>query len=264
VLYTQAAQTIIAEKTQSQPTTNGQNTQPPGAPTEASLQPSDTSQPTLTLTPTLTITLTMTLTSSVTVSPTLSTQDITLTLGNPGFVDNMDTDTNWFLYDDSHSRFWIEGGFMKLMAYKADYYEAWAISWPDLQNFYLEFTYITQEKCGNNDRYGMIARAPKATEGYIIAFTCDGRYSLRIWDGDKYTVLIDWTYGQHIKPGANQTNRMGLRAQEKKLAIYANGLLLEEIKNPTYSHGKFGPMVGAGTTSNFTVWLDKVVYWVLP
>ncbi len=248
-IHTKVAQTMIAEITQTAAAATSPMLPEP---------PADSPTSTETLVPSITPTLTLTATT------TLAAEDVRNTLGNPSWVDTFENDNNWSLYDDAHSRFAVEDGRMVMTAHNADYWESWAVSWPVLENFYLEMTVQTGDACSGLDRYGMIVRAPDPSEGYLFAFACDGRYSLRIWDGAQYNTLVDWTSNGLIQAGPNQTNRLGFMAKGNKITLYGNGVKLTELTDNTYASGRFGPIIGAANTPGFTVWVDEFAYWVLP
>lgn len=138
-------------------------------------------------------------------------------------------------------------------------------------NLYLEAT-VKTGACAENDQYGMIVRVPvikDANQGYLVGFTCDGKYSIRQWDGKvvpngKMNRLIDWTASKAINAGANQTNRMGVLLMGGKIALYANGTLLGEVTNTAYASGHFGLYIAGMKTPNFTIQVDEMVYWDNP
>jgi hypothetical protein len=49
-----------------------------------------------------------------------------------------------------------------------------------------------------------------------------------------------------------------------KLVLYANGVLLKEVKDGTFTEGSFGIFVGARETTNFTISVDEISYWKNP
>ena len=108
--------------------------------------------------------------------------------------------------------------------------------------------------------------APNANKGYFFGVTCDGRYNLhaRDFEEDSDTVLINLTSGSGIVPGPYQTNRLGVRAEGEKIALYANGTLLQEISDSTYGAGNFGAFVAANETTGFTVWMEEISLWNVP
>ncbi len=77
---------------------------------------------------------------------------------------------------------------------------------------YIEATIRTRE-CQSSDHYGLIFRVPEegsVNSGYLLGFTCDGRYWLRAWDGEKMETLISLTSASAIQAGSNKTNRIGV------------------------------------------------------
>lgn len=187
----------------------------------------------------------------------------------PDYVDFLINPGNWFSggssYEDEHVRFEIADSRMKMTAFNPDLYEGWRLSWPVLEDFYIEGTFETGE-CSGRDRYGLFLRATNIEEnphGYLLGVTCDGRYSLRSFDGD-FTILIDWTFSEHILAGPDQVNLIGLWAVRDQLRVYVNRVKLAEILDPTYKKGPFGLFVGAAETESFTVEVDQIAYWTLP
>jgi len=132
---------------------------------------------------------------------------------------------------------------------------------PSLKNFYLELQFTTSDQCSGLDRYGVIVRAPDPNQGYVYGFSCDGRYRLYKWDGKRYTPIQDWKNSPHIKAGLNQTNRLGIYLNGDQIKLYANGQLLSEYSDDTFTEGHFGVFIGASETKNFTVSLDEAAYW---
>lgn len=225
--------------------------------------PSDTP----TVTPTGTNTLTPTVTP-VLPSPTPTSVNPEASLGEPDWSDTFQSGNNWPLYNDEHVEMHVGNNLLSMIALKADSrnpYDAWMLSWPQLSDFYLEAT-ITPGECKGVDRYGILARAPgfNPVTGYVFGFSCDGKYSFRIWDGSNYINLITWTLDGSIKQGADQTNVLGLRAEGSQISLYANGNLLTELEDQTFSAGYFGLFVGAAQTNYFTIQVSKVSYWSLP
>ncbi len=140
------------------------------------------------------------------------------------------------------------------------------LSWPVVSDSYLEMT-ATTKSCSGLDRYGLVARSVRNDEGYagyLYGVSCDGKYSLRIWDGESFTKLIDWTESEHINAGSNETNRIGVIMEGENISLYANGNLIRELRDDTFDEGKFGVFVGSANTEDFTVLVNEVAYWELP
>jgi hypothetical protein len=185
------------------------------------------------------------------------------TLGAPTWTDPFDDGMNWPIYTDGHVEMSVVDGQLNMTALNADKYEAWMIV-PNLilTDFYVEET-VTPQTCSGLDRYGLLARSSlDARSTYLYGFTCDGRYSLRTWDGSQFTMLVEWTPSDAIHKDG-QTNRLGLKAVGSKLSLYANSVLLAEVEDASLSQGSIGLFIGAMNTPGFTVLVEQVSYWDL-
>ena len=152
--------------------------------------------------------------------------------------------------------------------------DGWRMANPvgrDFGNIYLDAT-IRTGTCQGSDHYGLILRVPVIREpdqGYLYGFTCDGRYSLRRWDGEAgpkgdMEWLVNWTASNAISSGSNQVNRLGIFAVGNRLILYANGALLTEVTDSTFPNGYFGVFVGSDETTNLTIQVDEMAYWENP
>jgi hypothetical protein len=187
-----------------------------------------------------------------------------INLGAPTFQDKFNNSANWPIYDDEHVKMTIQDGALEMTALKAGKWESWMVTWHSAKDFYLEADVKTGE-CQGRDRYGVMARAAaNASQGYFFGFTCDGKYSLRIWDGKHFTSLIDWTSNPNIHAGNNQENRLGLKMNGSQISMYANGTLLKEMQNDEFEQGTFGVFIGAAETDDFTIQFLEIAYWELP
>lgn len=240
-----------------------------------------TIQPTVTLTeaatatkpaPTVTATAvpaTATTNPTVTQGPTatLAAGDPRTTLGQPTWKDTMANGDNWPTGADTagFTSIDFQNGALLLTALKPK--DGWRISVSDsLTNFYLEET-VNTGTCTGRDRYGLIFRVPvkeNPNRGYLAAFTCDGQYSFRKWDGpdNAMLALTFWKTNSVIKSGPNQVNRLGVMVKGSKMSLYANGVLLTEVSDPSYTAGFFGLFAGSIDSTKYTVSVDEVDYWV--
>ncbi len=195
-------------------------------------------------------------------------------LGRPSSTDGMDDALAWVwpAGPDDFSALIFNDGWMILTGLTDKL--AWRLANPEGAAFgdlYLEATFKPTD-CSAGDQYGMIVRVPvlaDADRGYLFGFTCDGRYSLRKWDGldgakGKLTRLKDWTASDAILKGTNQVNRMGLMMVGTRLLMYANGQLLGEVSDGTWTSGYFGLYVGSSATDDFAVMVDEMSYWKNP
>jgi hypothetical protein len=255
-IATQVAQTVQAELTRialAAPTT----AVPPSPTLEAQI--TATALPSPTSTPTLEPTVTLVPTAT---SIPLST-DPKQSLGPPDWQDTFKSAASWYLYEDEHTKFELEDENLLLTAKNADGWSGWALSWPILQDFYLEAT-MTAGECEGLDRYGLVFRAKNPNEGYLFGITCDSNYSLRKWDGERFTLVQIWTPSKAINVGPEQANRVGVMAQGKELAMYVNGQFLGVVVDESYAEGAIGLFVGSVNTPNFQVSAQEISYWELP
>lgn len=253
-LATQVEATLQALPTATMPA--GQ-TEPPTTtpPPSATAVPS----PTSTLTPTPEVSAT----PSVTTTP--GSGDPRSQLGDPAWRDTFTTGSNWTLGEDSFTRAEVEDG--ELLFTGLSSMDGWRLTWPEIEDFYLEAE-MNSGDCEGNDHYGLIFRVPDrhaADEGYLFGLTCDGRYWLRLWDGESMTTLVPLTASTVLNAGPERDNRLGVWADGKSLKLYANGQALEEIEDDSLTdEGGFGLFVGARKSGSLTVSADEMAYWTLP
>lgn len=281
--YTAAAQTIIAQLTALSPSatppavaapdarpTIGPSPEPsaeatagetppgvatPGGETASAGTPTSEASPTAEPSPTST--------NPPPPTATPASNDPRARLGEPDWRDGFANANNWPLFEDEHVNFRLRDGGLQLLAKKPEKWDGWMLSWTTLFNFYLEVT-ASPQNCSGADRYGLLARAPSAEKAYLFGFTCDGQYSLRKWDGKRYTYLVDWTASSLIHKGAGKTNRLGFMASGDQISLYANGELLTELNDRSYDNGAFGLFISSANTEEFKVMVTEVAYWELP
>jgi len=198
--------------------------------------------------------------------PVLAETDPALVLGEPDWVDEMESGDNWFTGSDSFTSYQVEDGFFKLNS-RTNLY-GWRLADPVLENFYLEFTLETPN-CAGDDSFGIFFRAPASADGrfgrqgYLFGISCEGRFFLHRWDGRIMHVLINRTASDAINPGTGEVNVLGIYAEDNDLMLYINGQMVDEISDSIYLNGKFGIFTFGSTNRNLSVWVDQVRYWVL-
>lgn len=175
-----------------------------------------------------------------------------------------DTEQTWGQFDDAQAKVEMKQDELVLTAHNANSFDVWSMSYPVLEDFYLEITGTSGEMCDGKDRFGPIVRAPDNNQGYLYQISCDGMFALRKWDGVEFTDLISWTPSEYIVPGPNQTHRLGIMAEGASLSLYVNGFVVGEAVDETYDRGTFGVSVASSDTPGFTVTVTEVLYWELP
>lgn len=230
-------------------------TTPP--PSATPIPPTETATPTVTATPEVSLT--------PTASATGASGDPRSQLGEPAWRDSFASGSNWTVGEDSFTRAKVEDG--KLFFTGLSTMDGWRLTWPEIDDFYLE-TEVNSGKCEGNDHFGLIFRVPDrhaADEGYLFGLTCDGRYWLRLWDGESMTTLIPLTPSAALRAGAEQSNRIGVWAEGSRLELFANGQSLDEVEDETLTGpGGFGLFVGARKSGSLTISADEMAYWTLP
>lgn len=238
--------------------------------------PTETPMPTATSTSTPTSSATATATATATPSrtPTTSPQatatqgsdDPKEGLGDPIFEDDLDTAANWDLYSNDQVEFTLGDGRIDMVALEADFEDWWTLAGPTVEDFYVEGLLGIGE-CAGRDEVGLVVRSTNVEGnwvGYLFAVTCDGRYALRIWDGESMTKIVTETRSNLITAGSNQEHRLGVMAEGDRLTLYVNGNRLRQVTDSTYDSGLVGVFIGAANTPGLTGYLDLIQLWELP
>lgn len=203
-----------------------------------------------------------------TITATTPTGDLRQTLGNPTFVDTLDSGKSFGLetkpYDDDYTFIRVENGALVLTSRYATGYRGWRTGGTRLQDAYIEALTRTGE-CSGLDTYGLVFRSPDFVKGYWFQITCDGNWVFGYWDGSQYVNLAEGSnVSDAIRTGSNQTNRLGVMAVGDQYLLYVNGVKIREIQDSTFtSAGSYGIIIASRSTPNFTVYADEFSYWKL-
>jgi heat shock protein HslJ/uncharacterized protein YraI len=190
--------------------------------------------------------------------------DPALVLGLPDGVEDFNNTNNWTTFDNACFKTEITGGQLVMDAKGQSESACWEVSWPQLDNFYIETTLQMPETCEPQDRFGLLFRAPDNNRGYLYGYNCAGQYSLTIWDGQETIILVEPTQSAAIFNDPGAVNRMGLLVFGEDISLYINGVYLETVSDFTYlEQGKIGYFVRAASDNPFTVRYDQLRVWVL-
>lgn len=199
--------------------------------------------------------------------PTVVSFDPAVYLGTPDWVNEMDK-ADWSVEASEYDLASFENGAMTMKALHDE--PGWRIAptTEELGKAYMEAT-IKIGPCSGIDSYGILFRVPRNVnfnQGYFFAVTCDGRYSLRLWDGltRKSVMIKNLTVSNLINKGKDQTNRLGVAAVGDRLVLFINGEKVDEVVDKTYSQGYFGVFINRDKTKDLTVYVDQVRYWTDP
>jgi hypothetical protein len=202
-------------------------------------------------------------------TPTPILDDPAKVLGNPTWIDTFDTKDNWSLFDNNCFMSDIKDGRFIMTAKGDEGFETitcWELTWPKVNNMYLEVNAQTQDQCSGADRYGLFFRGPDTSKGYVFIMTCDGRYAMANIDGQKVHMIAPLTASDKINTGPNQTNRIGVVADGGIFSLYINGQFVTQLPDSAYTTNgvRIGLAIGSSETKDFTVHYDDFAYWQLP
>ena len=191
-------------------------------------------------------------------------------LGDPEWEDDMTELTGWPTTENDFNSITYDNE--KLMITALSDLFGWRIAPTEaLGDAYIEMSFSVDE-CSGSDSYGIIFRVPENTgynRGYLFGITCDGKYSLRSWDGltgseGVMTTLQKATASEFITAGSDQSNRLGVMAIDGKLTMYINGEKVDEVSDTAFSDGYFGVFINRDNTEDLTIYMDDVKYWLDP
>jgi LysM repeat protein len=203
-------------------------------------------------------------TPGVTVVPV--TGDPRHQLGSPAFRDTFVDGRHWLISEGTFTSSRIVDGSMELTAHTAA--DGWRLTWPVVEEYYLEMTVRTGEMCLGGDRYGLFVNLPEDRKaphtGNQFGVTCNGHYFVRAWHGSSGDWLVTPTPHSAINTHAEQTNRLGIIVEGARMTLFINGERITDVTDATYAgRGRFGVFMGAPETGEFTIQIDEIAYWNL-
>lgn len=186
------------------------------------------------------------------------------------YVDSFDDPQPWYdmsgmLPDSQYISIEILDGQMHVTG-KLEEFDTWWLSGYTLNDYYIEMEVETGD-CEGNDAYGIMVRASQhgePTRGYIFALTCDGKvFAKRLTSANPYVALsiLNPTESHFINAGPNQTNTIGVWAEDNGLEIYINHYYFTIIYDDTFSWGRYGVFVKAGEGGNYTYTANEIRVW---
>ncbi len=182
-------------------------------------------------------------------------------LGDPDFVDTFDNGDNWFLGKDAYIDMKVSNGNLVLIGLSQT--SGWRMTNRSIKDGYIQLIGKMVE-CEGADAYGLMVRVPNVTtgnSGYLFGITCDGKYGLRKWNGEKMLTLINWKSNDVIKKGSNQTNRLGISLIGNEIELYVNGKLVGTAIDKDFRQGGFGLFISARETEKMTALMDEISLW---
>lgn len=205
------------------------------------------------------------------VTPEVDSDDPGVFLGDPDWQDDMEPgEYYWNLETDEYIAAAYDDGSLQLRALSE--VMGWRIaSTPVLGDAYIEAV-VEMGACSTSDGYGLVFRVPEKVnynQGYFFGVTCDGKYSLRVWDGlsgqNGQTTWLRYPKGsEYVSKGKDAVNTLGVLLVDDSITLYINGELVEQFVDDTYTEGFFGLFINRDHTENLTINVDQVSYWTDP
>ena len=141
------------------------------------------------------------------------------------------------------------------------------MTWPRIQDYYLETVARVPASCDERDRYGVYFRGIDTQRGYLFGITCKGEFWLSFWNSktSQRETLIDYTESDRINTGGGQVNKLAIQTTGDRITLYVNDALVGEVFDSTYTlKGLIGLFIGSEVTEDFTVNYDYLAYWTNP
>jgi hypothetical protein len=191
-------------------------------------------------------------------------------LGSPDrTISFEDGKSPWYLGTDSGIDYDIKNGRLIVTASKpvGDLWRVANLGY--LDDFFVQANFKTGPACGGKDGYGLLVRAPDRANGiinsgYVFSFSCDGKYRVYRMDSGAYFGIKNWTTSPAILTGSNQSNMMGIYLVGDEIQLFANGILIYQFSDNTYSEGLLGMMIRSEATANFSFAVEEVKIWNIP
>jgi hypothetical protein len=244
--FTLAAQTIIAQISQSVPTAT--ITPTPGPPT-------DTPMPTETSTPTETYTATMV--PPPTGTPTLTPTETPTLFPLAAYTDDFSIDTGW--HTGSYANYRIE---YKDGAYRIYVDTKTSPIWSVRQRYYddVRLEVDAQRHNGPEDGYyGLVCRYSEGGNYYALVVSSDGTYGIAKATGG-YLEWIEEGTAQtgFINPGT-AFNHVVAECIGNKMILYANNHKIVEVVDEDFDAGWIGLVAGTRLNGGLDVRFDNFV-----
>lgn len=234
-VYTQVAQTLIAELTQKAPRLTPTPTPLPTTP-----------EPTIILPPSPTPTETPTSTPSATP---------TLTPGRVIFEDDFEDTTRWFSGDEEGFGFEYDDGRYRIYV---DLLNApiWSVLHRNFADVRLEVDVAPDPDVEQGD-FGLVCRHVDEDNYYALLISADGAYGIAKMEDGEFEFLQEGTNQAGIIRHGAEVNRLRADCIGQSLALYANGQKLLEVQDDAFSEGYIGFIVKSRLSPGLEVWFDN-------
>jgi hypothetical protein len=180
-----------------------------------------------------------------------------VTAGDLMFQDSFDSAGLWSVGETDSSSVSVAGGLMTFTQKTAGGFSVRIVGRKG-SDFYAEVTAALADRCASGDRYGLMFRAQDLSNFYALQVNCDGQYRLVRYSGGAAAPIIDWTPSDVIQRGRQSANTLAVIARGAEFQVIINNTPLASASDASFADGRFGLMVGANITRNFTVLFDNL------
>lgn len=255
--HTQAAQTIIAQVTQSVPTDPPLPalTSPPGT-----FTPTPTSIPAMTATP-----------GAAETQPALATSQPAETLAatqpQPAstssgdftvvFEDDFDVGSGWYTNQDEDFGFeYAQGGYRIYVNIRTA--PIWSIRQRDYADARLEVD-ATRTAGPESGYYGLVCRFNQEERNYYaLVISPDGTYAIAKSENNEFEFLQQGTAPAGVIDSGDATNRLRADCLDDTLTLYANGQQLVQVVDDDFESGWIGLIAGTRDEPDFAALFDNL------
>jgi hypothetical protein len=196
-------------------------------------------------------------------APTDTLSPVSADTGELIFQDTFDTSGPWAVGETEDSNVSVSGGVL-LFTHKTPGSFSFRLVGKQSQDFHAEVTTALAKQCASGDRYGLMFRVLDPSNYYAFVIECDGQYRFLRYVSGAATPIVDWTATPAIERGAQSINTLAVTARGDTFEFSVNGTLLSTASDGIFASGRFGLLVGANATKDFTVVFDNLTVNKMP
>jgi hypothetical protein len=242
--YTSVVSTLVAEITQTAehpdhtPTPNNQ-TPTPSPPTNTATPDSNTATATLIPSPTFT----------QTIEPTPTREVI--------YQDDFQALRGWYTFEGERYRFEYKDGTYRITN---NLIQA-SVNSVRLHNYFDVYMEVDANRISGppNGYFGLVCRFQDDSNYYALVVGPNGFYGIALLRGGRLNFIsTPPTPSRAVRLG-DETNRIGASCIGDTFTLYANGEVLTEVKDQSFSSGYIGLMVGTTSVGGLQVAFDNFV-----
>lgn len=180
-------------------------------------------------------------------------------LGEVIYTNNFDDPTSWESFGLIQTQFGISNGTYNAVSPGGGYVTV--TNSHVHRNVVMEVT-AEQISSSDNTSYGIECRSQVANTsiGYYFMISSSGRYAIRLGEGSRVRVLVEWTESSAVNKG-QAVNRLRAVCIDDYLAFYVNDIFVAETRYDWLVEGTMGFVVNSPESTEIAVKFDNVTIW---